>query len=60
MTHVSTKADAIKTIRFAIFDALISTMPAGSYPFLEQAAQVAAGALDQPHFAWALELVAAK
>lgn len=60
MTHVPSKADAIETIRFAIFDALISQMPAGSYPFLEQAAQVAAGSLDQPHFAWALEMVAAK
>ncbi len=49
--------DAQETVRFAIFDALIGEMPVGSHPYLEQAAKVAAKAIQHSHFKWALKVL---
>lgn len=57
---MTTEAVAKATVRFAILDALISNMPKSSYPYLQQAAKVAAEALCAPEFRWALETLSKK
>lgn len=50
--------DAWETIRFAIFNDLIGQMPPDSFPYLEQAARVAAEALKQPEYSWVFKELA--
>jgi hypothetical protein len=50
--------DAKATLSFAIFIALFREMPTGSYPYLEQAAYVAAKAVRDTGYIWALEVLA--
>jgi len=52
------KQHAIDNIRFSIFDALIAEMPAGSYSYLEKAADIASKAVNHPHFKWAIQELA--
>lgn len=47
-----TQEDAWETIRFAIFDMLIGTMPQGAHIYLEAAAKTATEALKAPEYAW--------
>jgi hypothetical protein len=55
---VASMEDAKATVKFEIFNQLVARAPRSAYPFIEELAQIAASAVENPATAWAFEQVA--